>query len=419
MIHKLHYLTTTERLEILAFVIIVLITLVFVIHGPATNLTRITDSGTLTVATLNGPTSYYEGPRGSAGPEYDLAKTFADELGVELKLRVAASPAEALELVASGTADLAAAALPHAALNNPSVRSGPGYHAVTSQLVYRAGSGPARSVEELNGSAVEVPAGSIHIEELSRLASDHPKLRWTEHPDVDTEELIYLVWEGLIDYTVTGSNNFVLAKRFYPELRVGFDLGESQELVWALPAAGDGSVMKAVTQFFDAIRQDGQLQQILERYYGHAQRLDYVGTRVFMRHIAERLPRYRALFEDAGKSHDLDWRLLAAIGYQESHWNPRARSPTGVRGLMMLTLDTAGELGVDNRLDAAQSIAGGASYLASLKTRIHEQITEPDRTWFALAGYNVGLGHVEDARKITESQGGDPNKWIEADVVAC
>jgi membrane-bound lytic murein transglycosylase F len=413
LLHKLQYLTTTERLEILAFVIIVSITLLFVVHGPATSLTRITDSGVLTVATLNGPTTYYEGPRGPAGPEYDLVAAFADGLGVRLKLRVATSAAEALALVATGDADLAAAALPRPVLEGSPVRPGPAYHSVQSQLVYRAGNGPARTVEDLNGSPIEVTGGSIHVAELDRLAAGHEGLRWTEHSDVDAEELLYLVWEGLIDYTVTGSNNFVLAKRFYPELRVGFDLGEAQDLVWALPASGDGSVHEAVEDFFAATREDGRLQQILERYYGHARRLNYVGTRVFIRHIAERLPEFRPMFEQAGEAYGIDWRLLAAMGYQESHWDPEARSPTGVRGLMMLTLDTADHIGIDDRLDPEQSITGGARYMASLRQRVPEHIAEPDRTWFALAAYNVGLGHVQDAREITESQGGDPDKWID------
>jgi len=103
---------------------------------------------------------------------------------------------------------------------------------------------------------------------------------------------------------------------------------------------------------------------------------------------------------------------LAAIGYQESHWKARARSRTGVRGLMMLTRTTAKEMGVKNRLNAEQSIKGGSAYFAKLKKRF-EHINEPDRTWIALAAYNVGAGHVRDAQKITEKQGGDPERWMD------
>jgi membrane-bound lytic murein transglycosylase F len=107
----------------------------------------------------------------------------------------------------------------------------------------------------------------------------------------------------------------------------------------------------------------------------------------------------------------MDWHLLAAVAYQESHWNPKAKSPTGVRGLMMLTLSTAKEMNVENRLDAAQSLKGGAAYLLKLKARLPQRILDPDRTLFALAAYNVGFGHLEDARVLTVRAGKNPDHW--------
>ena len=101
------------------------------------------------------------------------------------------------------------------------------------------------------------------------------------------------------------------------------------------------------------------------------------------------------------------------MSYQESHWNPRAVSPTGVRGLMMITLTTAKQLGVKNRMDPEQSINGGAKYFQKVFKRIPSEIPEPDRTWFTLAAYNIGWGHVEDARKITLTQGGDADRWVD------
>ena len=116
-------------------------------------------------------------------------------------------------------------------------------------------------------------------------------------------------------------------------------------------------------------------------------------------------------------SGDFDWRKLAAASYQESHWNPSARSPTGVRGMMMLTLPTAAYVGVDNRLDPEQSIRGGAFYLKDMMERLPDTIPENQRIWFALASYNIGLGHVEDARRLTESMGMDPDAWADVKKV--
>lgn len=113
----------------------------------------------------------------------------------------------------------------------------------------------------------------------------------------------------------------------------------------------------------------------------------------------------------AGEKYNIDWKLLAAMGYQESHWNPKAVSPTGVRGIMMLTQQTAGQMGIKNRLDPKSSIFGGAKYLDKIRRRFPKDLTEPDRTWFAMAAYNVGYYHVRDAQKITTQQEKNPNKW--------
>jgi hypothetical protein len=122
------------------------------------------------------------------------------------------------------------------------------------------------------------------------------------------------------------------------------------------------------------------------------------------------LPHYQSLFKQAGERCSIDWRLLAAMAYQESNWNPKARSPTGVRGMMMLTEGTADEMDVD-REDAADSIAGGAMYLQQIRERLPSPIREPDRTWMALAAYNQGLGHLLDARELPVMLGRDPNRW--------
>ena len=133
----------------------------------------------------------------------------------------------------------------------------------------------------------------------------------------------------------------------------------------------------------------------------------------FFHHTKNRLPKLIPIFKQAAATHELDWRLIAAISYQESHWNPKAVSPTGVRGLMMLTQNTAKQLGIKNRRDPVQSTEGGARYFVRMKGKIPDRITEPDRSWLALAAYNIGYGHLEDARVITERKGGNPDRWAD------
>jgi membrane-bound lytic murein transglycosylase F len=123
------------------------------------------------------------------------------------------------------------------------------------------------------------------------------------------------------------------------------------------------------------------------------------------------LPKYRPTFEAAASRHNLDWKLVAALSYQESHWNPNARSHTGVRGIMMLTRETAAGMGLEDRLDAENSIRAGTRYLARLHRQVGADVPEPDRTLMALAAYNIGYGHLKDARILARRMGKPDDSW--------
>jgi membrane-bound lytic murein transglycosylase F len=194
---------------------------------------------------------------------------------------------------------------------------------------------------------------------------------------------------------------------------VAFDLPETQKIVWALPPRSSQVLRNALASFIERARKDGTLMRIYERYFGHVQRLDSSNILGIMQRRPQLLPKLRAHFHEAQTLTGIDWRLLAAIAYQESQWNPYATSPTGVRGLMMLTTQTADRMGVADRLDARQSILGGARYLVLLKEALPTRIPEPDRTWLALAAYNQGQGHMEDARRIAQARGGNPDSWAD------
>lgn len=376
-------------------------------------LARVQRNGELVVVTRLGPATYYETQNdGPGGLEYELAELFAQELGVRLRLIVANDLGQIFNALTNRNADIAAAAISITAEREQRFRFTEPYMSVQQQLIYRVGSTRPRQLDDLNGT-LRVVAHSSHAETLREAKASLPDLSWEESSELTVDDLLYQVWSNQLDYTIADSNELVLSQRFYPELRPAFTLTEPQGLAWALPRSNDDSLYIAAERFFERIRNDGTLSHLLEKYYGHLNNFDYVGTRTYMQHITKRLPQYRDLFEQAALETGLDWRLLAAIGYQESHWNPRAISPTGVRGIMMLTLNTARSLGVSNRLDPAQSILGGARYLARVKERIPEHIPEPTRTWLALAAYNVGFGHLEDARTITKNQGRNPDSWAD------
>ena len=401
-----------NRLSILRYLLILILSLTLMAcEKPLSQLEQVKHDGVLIVATRNSPTTYYEGPEGSLGFEYDLVKGFAEQLGVKLKIVTPPNLADILSAVSRKEVDLAAAGLTITDARKHIVRFGPPYQEITQQLVYRLGNRRPRTLDDLVNKHLEVVANSSHVDQLEELQAATPELEWVENPELGSGELLNLVWEQVIDYSVADSNEVDLNQRFYPELKVAFDLSKPQPLAWAFAKDEDDSLYNAATAFIEQMRESGELEIILERYYGHIERLNYVGTRTYIRHIHQRLPKFRSLFESAGLNTDLDWRLLAAIGYQESHWDPGARSPTGVRGIMMLTLPTAKYLGIKDRRDPAQSIKGGANYVKDLIKRIPERITDPDRTWFALAAYNVGLGHLEDARILTQKRGGNPDAW--------
>ncbi|VAW52223.1 Membrane-bound lytic murein transglycosylase F (EC 4.2.2.n1) [hydrothermal vent metagenome] len=375
-------------------------------------LEQIKNDGQLVVITRNSPTTYFEDADGPAGLEYELVRMFADELGVSLTLLIPDSFDDLLDQISNNTIHIAAAGLTITKKREKIFRFGPAYQEITEQLIYNVSHKRPRSLSRLDGS-LEVVANSSHEERLKRLKDDNKNLNWKANHEIESEELLQMVSDEIIDYTIADSNELLLNQRFLINLRIAFDISEPQQLAWALPQTNDKSLYLEVQKFFKKIKENGELTRLIERNYGHVESFDYVGTKIFMRHIEKRLPTYRTFFEEASDIQNVDWRLIAAMGYQESHWDPDAVSPTGVRGIMMLTLKTAKELNVKNRLDPESSITGGAKYFKQSLDRMDDAITEPDRTWMAMAAYNVGYAHLQDARKITRKLKKNPNLWID------
>ena len=377
---------------------------------PPTALEQILRNGELRVVTRHSPTTFYTYGKEARGIEYELARGFADRLGVELRIEVADQLQQIVADVAHGKAHIGAANLTVTAPRNAIVDFGPGYQQVQQELLYRHAAPRPREIADLTGGNLVVLAGSSHVGLLEQIRAEHPELQWVEDSQASIEELVRKVAQGEIDYTVVDSTAFQLLRNAYPDVRTAFSIGPSSEMAWALPQ-GAPKLHEQVAGYFAEIAATGELQDVLDRYYGSAGDFDYVESRAFARHFHARLGRYRPYFEEAELETGVSWRLLAAMAYQESHWNPGAVSPTGVRGLMMLTKHTAELVGVDNRNDPRESILGGARYLTRVQQKIPERIANPDSLWLAVAAYNLGFGHLEDARVVTEIQGGDPDNW--------
>ena len=378
---------------------------------PLTHLEQIKQQGELVVLSRYSPTTYHKKGGHFIGLEYELAQQFAQRLDVKLKIIIPDNLGNMLHLLELKEADIAAAGLTVTAKREKNIHFGPVYQEVTQQLVYRQGNKRPKNLTAINGRLLEVVADSSHVEQLQQHHNDIPELKWTRNKLLDSSHLLELVQLEMIDYTIADSNEITAHRNLFPELRVAFDVSEPQPLAWAMSLSEDKSLSDEVTHFFEDITATGKLDRLMEKYYGHVRRFDYVDTRAIYRKVLTELPKYQPLFEQAGVEFDIDWRLLAAISYQESHWNPKAISNTGVRGLMMITNATAKQMKIKNREDPKQSIDAGAGYLNLLRNRLPERINEPDKTWLALAAYNVGLGHVEDARILTQNNGQNPDVW--------
>ena len=366
--------------------------------------------GALRVASYNSPTAYYLGAHGPEGPEYALASRFARSLGLRLEIQLYPSPAAAIAAVAHGKAHIAAAGLAVTPEWQQTVRFSRPYQRVKLHFIHRRGAPRPKDIHALVGRKVAVVAGSSHAFALRRLAQQIPGLHIEEVPSLSTLDLLDRVWSGDLDATVADRNEFFLTRPYHPELRIAFNFPSADEMAWALPKDDPDIALRVASYFGELERQE---PDIVARYYVPDERYDYAGARALVRDLQDRLPSLRPLFEHAAREFRQDWRILAAIGYQESRWNPDAISSTRVRGLMMLTEDTAGSVGVGNRKDPAESIHGGAAFLAQMRDTIPDRIPEPDRTWLALAAYNIGYAHVEDARVLTQSAGRDPDSWLD------
>lgn len=369
-------------------------------------------SGELVVGTRNSPTTYYTDQAGEpVGFEHDLAARFADKHGWRLRVVVEDDLEALLAAVREGRVHLAAAGLTATPERKRRLAFGPSYGEVKEWVVCNARGPAPRNLDDMANLRLEVVADSSHADHLKALSRKHPALKWVELKTSGSEELLERVDLGLADCTVADSDALAVAHNFHPNLRDAFVLQAGQPLAWALRQGVDVGFSRKITTFFRDMRKSGELDTLKERYFGHVERLGDADVMGILERRGTLLRDLVGFFHEAQRETGMDWRLLAAIAYQESQWNAHAVSPTGVRGIMMLTADTADRLGVKNRLDPRESILGGARYINMLKDDLPEQIPEPDRIWLALAAYNIGPGHLEDARRLARKLGRNPDDW--------
>ena len=381
-----------------------------IMHSEENPYQAIQDRGKLVVGTINHPISYFINGEGESGLEYELSKAFASYLNVELEMRPMESTDTLFDALDEHKIDIAAANLFYQTDKAEHFQLGPSYYSASWQLAYRKGENRPRSLAQINDTLV-IPESSELVQILKDAQLKHPKLRWRVDKKLTQEELLLQVAEGKIAYTLANSLDISATQQIKPQIAVAFDLTDEMSVHWYLSNNSSNESQPALLDFMNTAIDSGLIANIEEKYFNHFRQFDYVDTKSYLNSIEAILPKFEPLFTK--HKGNLDWRLLAAIAYQESHWNPDATSPTGVRGMMMLTKDTAERMKITDRTDPEQSIKAGSEYLHWLIEQIPDSINNDDRIWFALAAYNMGLGHLLDARRLTKSLGGNADNWLD------
>lgn len=408
--HLLHWRPSFRHL-LRASLLAILVISVAHVQPTTSALQQIHERGTLVVTGVSGPTTFYKTANGTQGLQYELARLFAEELGVKLVMMDATNSNGVLRALKHDSTDLAITGLASDDARLNRLRTAPPYMEVDEQLIQRLDRPLPASFDSLENARIGTIAGSSEAQRLKALTRWRPDLTVVEFNNLDPMDLLQRLDERELDYVAMNSNEFDARRALFPQVGVALNLQENSELAWALVKTHDKSLFNAAQAFLARKQADGTLDRLVA-FYGQGTTFDPYSIRSFQRDIATRLPRYQPHFEKSAQKQGLDWRLLAAIAYQESHWQPNAVSPTGVQGIMMLTNDTASHFGIADRTNVPESIRGGATYYRMISNNLPASVHEPDRTWMALAGYNMGPAHIDRARKLAQRAGDDADKWL-------
>ena len=383
------------------------------------------NANALVVIVRPAPAAWFIGPQDAPqGFEHDLIARFARENKLDLVAVTAQSATDLIRQVARGDARVGMGGLyrPDGGTSSPRrespARPDPdrdvlwttGITSIEPVLVYNTDGFQPKSWRDLDGAEVAYLPDTGIERGFASIRSEHPGIRWKPVDAGSADALIAQVDDATIDYAIVTSADVALARNVHLGFDVAFSAGAKRELAWAVPA-GQAQLRDALDAFIGRAKRDGTLAALLDRYFAPVRTLARPDAGALHDKMQSTLPPLRRHFQQAQDETGIDWRLLAAVAYQESQWDPGATSETGARGIMQMTGDTAKTLGLDDRLDPAASILAAAHYLRDLRDKLPPRITEPDRTFMMLAAFNIGLGHLEDARVLAQKMKGSPDLW--------
>ena len=391
----------------------------------------------LVVMVRPGPAFYFTGPDGAlAGFDVELARRFAAEKKLSLRFMLADSAAQVLTAVANEEAHIGAGGLYRPLSLPPTTTPVPPTAEATATpkgavpevawttnvtssepvLIYNSDGYKPSNWAALNGETVAFVPDEGFAYEIHTVRIANPEIKWDALALPSVASLISQVSDGTIGYAIVGSIAASLARNIYLDFDVAFPAGGKREIAWAVPPRF-AELKSDLDVFIARLRRDGTLARLADRYMPDPRQIQRIDAGALQEKIRTVLPQYKSLFHDAQEKSGIEWRLLAAIAYQESQWDPNATSSTGVRGIMQITEDTARHLGLSNLMDPAQNVVAAARYFRDLKAKLPARIHEPDRTWLALAAFNIGLGHLEDARVLAQQQKLNADLWSDVKKV--
>ena len=367
----------------------------------------------MTVAVHAGYGNWYSVNGNNHGIEHDLLKLFAQHTGKNLNFKLVNTASDAFTALEENEASLAVGSLVLPESKKNLLSAGPTYMTVKQTIVHHYTETPPASPAEISMNKIHVGGNPAHLETLTKIRrqNDDPRL-WILDKQTSAENLLDMINQGFINYAVVNSDKILLLKQYYPNIKEAFSISDELPITWIFHI-NDQPLSAEINRFFTEIKHTRELNNILDRHYGHTQHLNYPQKLTLIKNYDQHFIKYRDIFQELGNAYDIDWKLLAAISYQESHWNPKAQSVSGVKGLMMVTKEVLNKFQLPDRYDPVQNALAGTKYLLQLKDQLPPEIGEPDRTWLGLIAYNIGFSNLQKIIDQVQEQNQKRVLWVD------
>lgn len=370
--------------------------------------------GTLLYGTRTSLLSYFKTNETIIGYEYQLLKRFTDEHGLELVAEVYNNNGDLFRDLKAGKIDVAGGHLTVTKERLSRYQFSEPFSQTAIDLITHFEHKNKTSIKQFESTKGLLIEDSSYEELLNDLPNFEPE-------NLDTTanhslfELIRKINSKEIDYTFGDSEIINIYQHFIPGIYQVIQLSPATDTAFMLRAERTENLKAKLNQFILKAKESDLLNILKQEIVLHLPEIDPANTVTFFDKLQTSWPKVKDLIFKVANEKDFDPALLAAISYQESHWEADAISISGVKGLMMLTASTAEEMDVKDRTDPQQSLEGGIKYLRYMQRKMPNRITKANRILFALAAYNIGYGHLEDARILTQKAGGNPDEWLDVE----